>query len=103
MKIAKKLKAALLCVSLLGLSVPCLASVIPDSLNNQIFQQAEAVVIRVDRDNVLLQDLGDKDNKFVAQFSNAASFKAGDKVVLNGDKLKKVSNDNVIVSYNDML
>lgn len=92
MKITKMSKTALLCVSLLGLSIQCMANEIPDSINNQqVVREAEAMVIRVDRDNVTLQDLGDKNNKIVAPFSNADKFKAGDKVILVGDTLVKVS------------
>lgn len=92
-------KAALVCVSLLGLSIQCLANEIPDSANNQqVVREAEAMVIHVDQDKVTLQDLGDKNNKFVAPFSNAASFKAGDKVILVGDTLVKVSSNSRAVS-----
>lgn len=72
-------KTAFLCVSLLGLSIQCFAHDVPDlTSNQQLIREAEAMVIRIDRDNVTLQDLGDKDNTIVAQFSNAEKFKAGD-------------------------
>lgn len=99
MKISKMSKTALLCVSMLGLSIQCLANEIPDSINNQqVVREAEAVVIRIDRGNVTLQDLGDKSNKFVAPFSNAEQFKAGDKVILIGDTLVKVSSNTLAIS-----
>lgn len=101
MKIVKMSKTALLCVSMLGLSIQCLANEIPDSINNQqVVREAEAMVIRVDRDNVTLQDLGDKSNKFIAPFSNADQFKAGDKVILIGDTLIKVSSSTQAASTN---
>jgi hypothetical protein len=94
MKIVKMSKTALLCVSLLGLSIQCLANEIPASMSTQqVVREAEAVVINVDQGNVTLQDLGDKNNKIVASFSNADKFKAGDKVILVGDTLIKVSSN----------
>lgn len=104
MKIANVSKTALICVSLLGLSIQCLANEIPDSANNQqVVREAEAMVIHVDRDKVTLQDLGDKSNKFVAPFSNAANFKAGDKVILVGDTLVKVSSNTLAISAGNNL
>ncbi len=95
-------KTAFLCVSLLGLSIQCFAHDVPDlTSNQQLIREAEAMVIRIDRDNVTLQDLGDKDNTIVAQFSNAEKFKAGDKVILVGDTLVKVSaSTQTAVDYN---
>lgn len=102
MKIGTLSKTAFLFVSLLGLSIQCLAHEIPDLKGNQqLIREAEAMVIRIDRDSVTLQDLGDKDNKIVAQFSNADKFKAGDKVILVGDSLVKVSaSTQAAVDYN---
>lgn len=94
MKIANMSKTTLFCVSLLGLSIPCLANEIPDSVSNsQVIQQAEAVVLHIDQNNVTLQDLGDKNNKIIDTFSNAGEFKAGDKVIFVGNTLKKASSD----------
>lgn len=102
MKIGTISKTAFLCMSLLGLSIPCLAREIPDTkCNQQLIREAEAIVIHIDRDNVILQDLGDKNNKIVARFSNADKFKAGDKVILVGDSLVKVSaRTQAAVDYN---
>lgn len=94
MKIVKMSKTVLICVSLLALSIPCLANEIPVSGNNaQKIQQEEAIVVRIDQNNVTLQAAGDKDKKLTAPFINAAEFKAGDKVVLMGNTLKKASSD----------
>lgn len=94
MKIANISKTTLYCVSLLGLSIPCLANGIPESVNNsQLIQQAEAVVLHIDQNKVILQDLGDKNNKIVDKFSNADKFKPGDKVIFVGNTLKKASSD----------
>ena len=94
MKIANMSKTALLCVSLLGLAVPCMANEIPASgIHAQKSQQAEAIVVQIDQNNVTLQSVGDKDKKVTAPFSNAAEFKVGDKVVLVGNTLKKFDNN----------
>ena len=90
MKIANMSKTALFCVSLLGLAIPCMANEIPVSGNHtQKIQQAEAIVVHIDQNNVTLQAVEDKDKKMIAPFSNAAEFKVGDKVVLEGNTLKK--------------
>lgn len=92
MKITHLSKTALLCASLLGLAMPCLANEISESKSSeQLFLQPEAIVLRIDKNKVTLQDLGDKDNKIIAQFSNSNEFKIGDKVILVGNTLKKVS------------
>jgi len=94
MKIANKYTTALLCASILGLSIPCLASEIPASgISAQKVQQEEAIVLRVEQNNVTLQAVADKDKKLTAPFSNASEFKAGDKVILSGNTLKKASAD----------
>ncbi|MBC7963533.1 MAG: hypothetical protein H7Y05_11395 [Steroidobacteraceae bacterium] len=94
MKIVKMSKTVLICVSLLGLAIPCLANEIPVSGNNgRNIQQEEATVVSVDKNNVTLEAAGDKDKKLTAQFSNAAEFKAGDKVILRGNTLTKASSD----------
>lgn len=94
MKITKMSKTVLYCASLLALSVPCLANEIPVSGNNaQKIQQEEAVVISVDQNNVTLEAVGNKEKKLTASFSNASEFKAGDKVILTGNTLKKASSD----------
>jgi len=87
-------KTVVICASLLGLAIPCFASEIPVSANNaQKYQQEEAIVLRVDQNNVTLQAVGDKNKKLTAVFSNASEFKAGDKVILSGNTLKKASSD----------
>jgi hypothetical protein len=89
MKIKRISRAALLCVSLLGLSVPCLANETPASGNyTHKIQQEEAVVVRINQNNVTLQAIGDKDKITTAPFSNAAEFKVGDKVIIVGNLLK---------------
>ena len=98
MKIVKMSKTVLICVSLLGLAIPCLANETPaagnvSGNNEQKIQQEEAIVVRIDQNNVTLQAVGDKDKKLTAPFINAAEFKAGDKVVLMGNTLKKASSD----------
>jgi len=94
MKIEQMSKTVVICASLLVLAIPCLASEIPVSANNaQKYQQEEAIVIRVDQNNVTLQAVGDKDKKLTAPFTNASEFKAGDKVILSGNTLKKASSD----------
>ena len=93
MKIKRILKAALICVSLLGLSVPCLATETPASGNYaQKIQQEEAIVVRIDQNNVTLQAVGDKSKITTAPFSNAAEFKVGDKVIVVGNVLKQLNN-----------
>lgn len=94
MNIARISKMALICASLLGTTGYCLASEIPQpDAHQQVVREAEAVILRIDRNNVTLQDLGDRSNRIVAPFSNAAKFKAGDKVFLVGDTLVKVSSN----------
>lgn len=92
MNIAKTSTVVLICASLLGLAIPCMANEIPASENNaQKIQQEEAIVIRIDQNNVTLQSVGDKEKKLTAPFINASEFKAGDKVIISGNTLRKAS------------
>ena len=87
-------KTVLTSVSLLALAIPCLANGIPISGGSaQQIKPQEAIVVSIDKSNVTLQSAEDKDKKLTAPFSNAAEFKAGDKVVLIGSTLKKASAD----------
>lgn len=92
MNIVRISQTALICASLLGATGYCLSSEIPQPFGHQqVVREAEAVILRIERNNVTLQDLGDRSNRITAPFSNAAQFKAGDKVFLVGDTMVKVS------------
>lgn len=97
MKTKNIVKAALLGGSLLGLSIPCLAATEPaapaptSGSYTQKLQQEEAIVVRIEQNNVTLQSVGDKNKITTAPFSNAAEFKVGDKVIVVGNALKQSS------------
>ena len=90
MKLGNMSKTALFCVSLLGSSIPCLATESPSSGEySQKVLQEEAIIVRIDQSNVTLQSIGDKSKTITAPFGNAAEFKVGDKVIVMGNTLKK--------------
>ncbi len=93
MKTKKLLKASLLCASLLGFAIPCFAAPEAPAAGGyaQKIQKEEAVVVRIDQNNVTLQGVADKSKITTAPFSNAAEFKVGDKVVVVGNTLKQSS------------
>ncbi|RII29758.1 MAG: hypothetical protein CXR30_10605 [Geobacter sp.] len=89
MKIGMMPKTAMCCALLLGSSLTCLASETPDTGHYaQKIQQEEAIVVRIDQNNVTLQSTGDKEKIVTAPFSNAADFKVGDKVIVIGNSLQ---------------
>lgn len=94
MKIGKMSKTIMICVSLLTMSIPCLAKSAPvagqPEQTEQKNQQADATIIQIDKNNVTLQGIADKEKKITAPFINAAEFKVGDKVIVTGDTLKKI-------------
>ncbi|MSM40164.1 MAG: hypothetical protein GJT30_11155 [Geobacter sp.] len=92
MKLGILMQTVLCCISLLGLSMTCLATETPNAAQ----KQEEAIVVRIDHNDVTLQAVGDKDRTITAPFSNAAEFKVGDKVVIIGNTLRsseKTSDD----------
>lgn len=84
MKLGILMQTVLCCISLLGLSMTCMATETPNAAQ----KQEEAIVVRIDHNDVTLQAVGDKDRTITAPFSNAAEFKVGDKVVIIGNTLR---------------
>jgi len=90
MKIVSLSITALLYASILGSPVICLSGEIPATGNYaQKALQDEAIILRIEQNNVTLQTTGDKGKKVTAPFSNATEFKVGDKVVVVGNTLKR--------------
>ena len=90
MKIGKMSTTVLFCVSLLGLSMPCLANEPPNSGQvRQKISQEDAIVVSIEQNNVTLQFAGEKERKVTASFGNASEFKVGDRVFVVGNSLKK--------------
>lgn len=105
MKIGKISKTIMICVSLLALSIPCLAkegtvpgqyeqkNVPADAANHQpdaANHQPDATIVSIDNNNVTLQGIEDKDKKITAPFINASEFKVGDRVIVSGNTLIKI-------------
>lgn len=89
MKIVNISKKALLCISLLGLTVPCMANEIPQSGKHvQRVEQEEAIIVNIDQNYVTLQSVGDKDKISSIPFSNTGRLKVGDKVIVTGNTFK---------------
>jgi len=88
MKLGILMQTVLCCISLLGLSMTCMASETPNAAQ----KQDEAIVVRIEHNDVTLQAVGDKSRTITAPFSNAAEFKVGDKVVIIGNTLRSSEN-----------
>ncbi|NVN92758.1 MAG: hypothetical protein HXX11_19480 [Desulfuromonadales bacterium] len=82
---------ALCCAALIGCAIPCMATETPTITESytQKIQQEEAIIVRIDQNNVTLQSISDKSKIMTISSNNAADFKIGEKVTVVGNTLKK--------------